>query len=315
MDLEFYTADVFTATVFHGAPVAVFPEAHGLEVTKMQWIARELNLSQTVFVFPPGRDADPWRVRVFSPLTESDFGGYAIIATAFVLASIGAIALPQPHTPVVLELKSGPVEVNITRDASAPAKPAFVQFSMNTQHKIDRFVPAEDELADMLSLTVSDLRAPRAPKYTPLIVSCGYPYLVVPVRSYGAVRKARFNYSAWSQSAAPATFAREILLFATYSETPGSDFHARLVGPHIGLDEDPPIGTAMPAFAGYLCAHPHIRTGTYSFTADRGEAKTRSSVLMVEMDNKRTEDLTVRVGGSAVLVSKGVMSVPGLAAA
>ncbi|MGH8545518.1 MAG: PhzF family phenazine biosynthesis protein, partial [Gammaproteobacteria bacterium] len=95
-----------------------------------------------------------------------------------------------------------------------------------------------------------------------------------------------------------------------HSETSGSDFHARLVAPHIGIGDDPPIASAMPAFAGYLCSHPHIRTGTYSFTIDRGEAKARKSLLSVEMNNQRTADLTVRVGGPAVMLSKGLMSIP-----
>lgn len=310
MDLEFYTADVFTDTVFHGAQIAVFPDAQGLDAVKMQLIARELNLPQTVFVSPALEDTGRWRIRIFSPLAEAEFGGHGIIAAAFVLASIGAIALPQPYTPVVFEQKSGPVEVHITRDPKAPARPTRAQFSMKTRYTIDRFVPAEDELAGILSLGVSDLRAPRAPKYTPLLVSCGYPYLIVPISSYAAVRRAQFNYTAWSQSTAPATFAREILLFSRHSETPGSDFHARLVAPHIGIGDDPPIASAMPAFAGYLCAHSHVRIGTYGFTIDRGEATTRKSFLTVEMDNKRTADLTVRVGGPAIMVSKGLMSIP-----
>lgn len=313
MDLKFYTADVFTDTVFHGAQIAVFPDAQGLDAANMQLIARELNLPQTVFVSPALEDTARWRIRIFSPLAEAEFGGHAIIAAAFVLASIGAITLAKPHTPLVLEQTSGAVDVHITRDPSVPpaqAKPVFVQFSSKTQHAIDRFVPAEEELAEILSLGVSDLRARRAPKYTPLLVSCGYPYLIVPISSYAAVRRAQFNYTAWSQSTAPATFAREILLFATRTETLGSNFHARLIGPHIGFDDDPPIGSAMPAFAGYLCAHSHVRIGTYGFTIDRGEATTRKSFLTVEMDNKRTADLTVRVGGPAVMVSKGLMSIP-----
>ena len=122
MDLEFYTADVFTDTVFHGAQIAVFPDARGLELAKMQLIAQELNLPQTVFVFPALEDAGRRRIRIFSPLAEAEFGGHGIIAAAFVLASIGAITLAQPHTPVVIEQKRGPVEVHITRDPSGPRR-------------------------------------------------------------------------------------------------------------------------------------------------------------------------------------------------
>ncbi|MGH8531357.1 MAG: PhzF family phenazine biosynthesis protein [Gammaproteobacteria bacterium] len=185
MDLDFYTADVFTDTVFHGAQIAVFPDAQGLDAAKMQLIARGLSLPQTVFVFPALEDAGGWRIRIFSLLAEVEFGAHGIIAAAFVLASIGAIALPQPHTPVVLEEKSGPVELHITRDPKAPARPMRAQFSMKTRYTIDRFVPAEDEPPAILSLTASDLGAP---KYSPLIVSCGYPYLIVPLKSYAAAR-------------------------------------------------------------------------------------------------------------------------------
>ncbi|MGH8473839.1 MAG: PhzF family phenazine biosynthesis protein, partial [Gammaproteobacteria bacterium] len=65
MDLEFYTADVFTDTVFHGAQIAVFPDAQGLDAAKMQLIARELNLPQTVFVSPAPEDSGSWRIRIF----------------------------------------------------------------------------------------------------------------------------------------------------------------------------------------------------------------------------------------------------------
>jgi trans-2,3-dihydro-3-hydroxyanthranilate isomerase len=89
-----------------------------------------------------------------------------------------------------------------------------------------------------------------------------------------------------------------------------SDFHARLVGPDIGVNEDPPIASSMPAFAHYLCAQPQVKPGTYTYTVDRGEAATRQSILRVEMDNKKTEELTVRVGGPAVLVSSGRIDLP-----
>lgn len=304
MELSFYTADVFTEKLFHGAQIAVFPNAQGVDDTQMQLIARELNLSETVFVFPPSNGMNTRRIRIFSPLSEVDFGGHPIIAAAHVLASIGEIALQQPHTAIVLEQNIGPINVNISEK---DGKPVLVQFSMQTRYKVDKFVPPPGELADILSLPVDEFDTH---KYASLMVSCGYPYLIVPLRRYDAVRTAKFNFRAWGQSTAPATFAREILIFSTQSESHDCDFHARLVGPHIGFDEDPPIGSSMPAFAGYLCSHEHMREGTYSFVIDRGETKTRRSILKIEMDNKETDDLTIRVGGPAVMVSEGKITIP-----
>jgi trans-2,3-dihydro-3-hydroxyanthranilate isomerase len=91
-----------------------------------------------------------------------------------------------------------------------------------------------------------------------------------------------------------------------------ANFHARLLGSRIGIHEDPPVGSAMPAFASYLCSFDFMQKGTYTFSVDRGEEKLRRSVLNLEMDHKGKESLTVRIGGEAVLVVEGIMTVPDL---
>jgi Predicted epimerase, PhzC/PhzF homolog len=136
-------------------------------------------------------------------------------------------------------------------------------------------------------------------------VSGGLPYLVVPVKSQQAVRKARFDIKAWSQSSAPAMAAQEYFYcLSPKTNSADSNFHARLLGPNIGFNEDPPIGSAMPTFAGYLASHDHIREGTYSFAIDRGTTDTRRSLLHIEMDKHASRPVTLRVGGDSVLVSK-----------
>jgi trans-2,3-dihydro-3-hydroxyanthranilate isomerase len=147
-------------------------------------------------------------------------------------------------------------------------------------------------------------------KYSPRLVSCGFPYLVVPVWHYQSVRKARFNYKSWSQSAAPQTAAQEILLFAPKSPEPDADFHARLLGPNIAIYADPPVGSAMPAFCSYLCSFEHTRKGTHAFAVERGEQTSRRSLIQLEMDHKQQEKLTVRVGGRAVLFAEGTVELP-----
>ncbi|MGH8479661.1 MAG: PhzF family phenazine biosynthesis protein [Gammaproteobacteria bacterium] len=304
MHLVYYMADVFTERVFHGAQVVVFPDATALDTAQMALIARELNVPQTVFALPPEKPTGHWRVRIFSPVSELDFGGHSTIAAAHVLAATGKLALREHHTHIVLEQKLGPIDVFITEEGG---RPVFTQFTLRVRAQIDRFVPPHEELADLLSLDSSEIEKL---KFQPLAVSCGFAYLIVPLRSYATVRKARFDFSAWGRSSAPASLVREILLFSTQSKTGASDFHARLVGPPIGVNEDPPIGSAMPAFAHYLSAQPRVKPGTYTYTVDRGETTTRQSILRVEMDNKKTEALTVRVGGPAVLVSTGRIDLP-----
>ena len=304
MNYNYYIADVFTREIFNGAQIAVFPHAEGLSNEQMRLLARELNLTATSFVFHPDNESTTRKMRIFSPLGEIDFAGHPIIATAYVLGISGDINLTETITPVIFEQNVGPIEVNITAEQG---RPVFVQFSRKVSSIVDRFAPTDEELAGFLSIQQSELDHK---KYSPRLVSCGVPYLIVPVWRYETVRHAKFNYAAWSQSIAPQTAAQEILLFAPKTPFVDSDFNARLLGPRIGIHEDPPIGSAMPAFASYLCSFEHTRKGTHTFAVDRGDAQSRRSVLNLEMDHKGQEKLTLRVGGEAVIFAQGTIMLP-----
>lgn len=304
MKYQYYTADVFTDKIFNGAQIAVIPAADGLDKAQMQLIARELNLSETAFVFSPTNGTDRRRIRIFTPHSEIDFAGHPIIAIGHVLASIGDIKLEQKHNSLELEQNIGPIDVNITQNEG---KPVLIQFSMEIKPVIDRFVPTNEQIAELLTLEESKIEHK---KFHPLMVYTDRSYLIIPIKTYSAVCDAKFNYSAWSQSIAPSCMAKEMLMFSTQTDLSQSNFHARLVGPDIGINEDPPIGSAMPAFTAYLCAHEHIKQGTHTFVIDRGNVATRKSVLNIEMDNKGEEALTIRVGGPAVMVSEGRINVP-----
>lgn len=309
MKYIYYITDVFTQQIFNGAQIAVFPQADGLNAETMALIARELNLSETVFIFHHLENDHRRRMRIFSPLAEVDFGGHPVIAAGYVLGLCGDIDLSSTTpsetqvTAVVFEQNAGAIEVNIS---SENGQPSFVQFSRSVKPLIDHFAPTDEELAQFLGIAQSELDHK---KYSPRLVSCGFPYLVAPVWSYESVRKARFNYAAWSQSIAPQTAAQEILLFAPKSPFPDADFNVRLLGPRIGVHDDPPVGSAMPAFCSYLCSFEHTQKGTHAFSVDRGQADSRRSVIRLEMDNKREEALTVRIGGHAVLVAEGVLDI------
>ena len=303
MEYPFYTADVFTDTIFNGAQVAVFPAASGLDESQMQHTASELNLPATVFI-TPSEGENHFKMRVFSAQKEIDFAGHPVIATAHILAVTGAMETREGHNPLVLERKSGAIQSSVTVEAGVPN---FIQFTMKSQPIVDRYVPTEPELAEILSLEVNDLENK---KFTARLASCGFPYLIVPLRHYEGVRRARFNYKAWSESSAPAMAAQEILLFTGHVPGRETNFHGRLLGPNIALHDDPPIGAALPAFTGYLCSHEQIRKGTYSFSIDRGDERSRRSLLHLEMDNKQSDQLTIRVGGQAVVVVEGTMKIP-----
>ncbi|MDQ7090496.1 MAG: PhzF family phenazine biosynthesis protein [Methylococcales bacterium] len=303
MNYNYYIADIFTKEVFGGAQIAVFPNADGLTDEAMQLIAKEFNLSETVFVTHPEAEGNTRRMRIFSPLEEKDFAGHPIIATAYVLGTCGDVKLKETITPILFQQNLGDIEANVTSESG---KPVFVQFSRQSSSIIDRFTPNDDELVSFLGLDQSELDHK---KYSPRLVSCGFPYLIVPVWNYDSVRHAKFSYSAWSQSIAPQTAASEILLFAPKSPFNDADFNVRLLGPNIGIHDDPPVGTAMPAFAAYLCSFDITQKGTHVFAVDRGDEETRRSVLNLEMDNKGKELLTLRTGGTAVMFAEGKIMV------
>lgn len=304
MKIDYYIADVFTKHLFNGAQIAVFPNADGLSDATMKLLARELNLSETVFVFHPEQGDNKRKMRVFNPKKELDFAGHPIIATAYILGLCGDIPLTNGITPIIFEQKIGLIDVTIT---AVDGKPTFIQFARTVASIVDRFAPTDEELASFLTIKQSELDHK---KYSPRLVSCGFPYLIVPVWNYETVRQAKFNSAAWSQSIAPQTAAQEILLFAPKTPFPDSDFNARLLGPHIGIYDDPPIGSAMPAFAAYLCSFENTQKGTHVFAVDRGDAESRRSVINLEMDNKGHEQLPLRVGGEAVLFAKGAIDLP-----
>lgn len=294
---------MFTRTPFDGAQLAVIPEAEGLDDRQMQLIARELNLAESVFL-TGSRSLDACRLRIFSPSNEREFSGHASIAAGFVLARFGYLKITDTHETITLQQHVGEIELVVSGHQRGEL---FIQFNRVAEAVTDRFVPANKQLADMLSLKEQDIANSR---YNTLLVSCDLPYLVIPLRSFSAVRAATFNYSQWSTAVAPVSPTNEILLFATKSDIPEANFQARLLGPQIGVDEDPPIASAMPAFAGYLSAHEHVKQGTHSFTIDRGTTRTRKSILSIGLVRQAGKENRIRVGGPAVIDGEGSLIAP-----
>ncbi|PCI80768.1 MAG: hypothetical protein COB20_02605 [SAR86 cluster bacterium] len=295
--------DVFTTTTFSGAQLAIFPESEGLNERQMQLIARELNLTETVFM-TGSREPNGCKLRNFSPSAEREFSGHAAIAAGYVLAFESYVSFESKYLELSLEQNTGVIELVISRDEQSQF---FVQFSRSAEAVVDHYVPDNSQLAEMLSLEASEIGNLR---YNTLLVSCEKNYLIVPLKSFEAVRSAVFSLKDWSTSVAPISPANEILLFSSKSDIPQSNFHGRIVGPQIGIEEDPPIASAMPGFAGYLSAHEHVKLGTYSYTIDRGTLATRKSVLAVELVSQRDKENRVRVGGPAVIVAKGKIDAP-----
>jgi trans-2,3-dihydro-3-hydroxyanthranilate isomerase len=302
----FLTADVFTDRPFGGNPLAVVPDARGISTERMQQVAREMNLSETVFVLPPEDPAHTRKLRIFTPGAELPFAGHPTVGTAHVLASIGEVPLSAAETRIVFEEGVGPVPVTIR---SEEGRPVFCQLSAA---KMPEFGPApasRADLAEMLGLSPEDLLESAEGSDAPQAVSCGVPFLFIPLRDRAAVGRARLRTDRW-EATVSGGWAKEVYVFARDPELAGSHLRSRMFAPRMGIPEDPATGAAAASFGGYLASRSPERDGTLRWVIEQGFEMGRPSLLHLEVDKKDGEVTAVRVGGSSVLMSEGTMELP-----
>ncbi len=303
MRYRYYTADVFTDRVFGGNPLAVFPDGRGLSGAQMQRAAREMNLSETVFVLPPDDPAHSRRLRIFTPAVEMPFAGHPTIGTGYVLAAVGEIAVEEDYTHLVFEEGVGPVPVTIHEDGR---KPTLVQLSAPVMPEFSAATAGRPEVAAALSLAPGDLAGGADDIEA---VSCGVPFLYVPVRDRAALARARIDAGAWQRALAE-SWAPSVFVFCRDPELPGSDLRARMFAPALGVAEDPATGAAATALAGYLCARESAESGTFRWIVEQGFEMGRPSIIEVEAAKDEGAVSAIRVGGRSVLVCAGEMEIP-----
>lgn len=302
MKYKYYTADVFTDRAFGGNQLAVFPDARGIDSARMQAIAREFNFSETTFVLPPDDARHTRRVRIFTPGAEIPFAGHPTVGTAHVLAAIGDIPLTGETTSIVFEEGVGPVSVTVR---SKGRHPVFAQLSVAKLPEVGPPPPSEARLAAMLSLDVSDLAGNDMP---PEAVSCGLPYLFIPLATREAVARSRLRVDLWEESLRN-YWTDDIFVFALDPELESSDVHARMFAPGFGVPEDPATGSACVALGGYLASRHPRHDGMLRWVVEQGFEMGRPSILEVETDKRGGAITGIRVGGRTVMVSEGRMRV------
>jgi trans-2,3-dihydro-3-hydroxyanthranilate isomerase len=156
----------------------------------------------------------------------------------------------------------------------------------------------------MLSLAAADVLDGATP---PESVSCGTPFLFVPLRDRGAVGRARIRGDLW-EAALSSYVTDKVFVFAMDPEHPGHHVRARMYAPGIGVPEDPATGSACVALGGYLAARDPRTDGTLRWVVEQGFEMGRPSILEVEADKKAGRTTAARVGGQTVLVCEGEMT-------
>ncbi len=306
MDARYITADVFTDAAFGGNPLAVFPDATGIPEEHLLPIAREFNYSETTFCYPPADAANTRRVRIFTPGGEVPFAGHPTVGTAHVLVATGAVRTTGTTAELVLEEGVGPVRVAVRLAGGAPV---FAQLSVAKLPEIGPQPPSRGVLAEILSLEAADVAFGTLGAQA---ISCGLPFLLVPVRDVDAVSRSRVRTDRW-ETTLKAYWARDLMVFAPDPLRGPAHFRARVYVPGYGVPEDPATGSANACLAGYLAQRAPERDGTLRWTVSQGVEMGRPSTLELEADKTDGAITAIRVGGSSVIVSEGTMHVPDLA--
>jgi trans-2,3-dihydro-3-hydroxyanthranilate isomerase len=270
--------DVFTDTPLRGNPVAVFTDAGDLSAEMMQRAARELNLSESVFVVGgPSSDGDhDARIRIFTPATELPFAGHPVLGTAFVVGAAQHVAL------VRLKMEAGVIPVALS-------------------HQHDRIVYGEMEQP-----------IPRIEPFDrpdELLAAVGVERAELPVLGY---RNGPLHiYVALGSDEAVAAIEPDLTALRKLGEMgvscfagAGGRFKTRMFAPGLGVPEDPATGSAAGPLAVHLARHGWIDYGQ-GIQIRQGEEIGRPSVLNARVDGSDEQIERVVVGGSAVVVARG----------
>lgn len=314
MLIPYHTLDVFTDRVFGGNPLAVFPDATGIPEELLGKVARELNLSESVFVYPP-QEGNTRRVRIFTPGAEVPFAGHPTIGTAFFLVDEGLVTTPPGANRVslVLEESVGPVQVEVSLEGGRPGRARLTTPGVHEEWPLP-LDPAS--VAAIVGLDADDIALHdglegRAPTISlePTFASAGLPYLIVPVRSVEAAGRARLDEAARRRLLGPKPPATFVYLVAPCDD-PGVDLHVRMFAPEVGVPEDPATGSACAALGGYLAQRLDAGEGEASWRIQQGIEMGRPSILELDVRVEDSRPTRVRVAGECVRVAEAVMEIP-----
>lgn len=288
---EYHLLDVFTEKKYGGNPLAIFPDASHINENLFQKIARELNLSETVFLFPP-KGQENYAMRIFTPGTEMPTAGHPTVGTACYLAGV----LPHPQDgllKITLNQQVGPIDVFVQFENGQPGTVTMHQLlpTFGATHN-DKAA----KLAALLSLGVDDLEDLPIQE-----VSCGNNVLIVPVRSISTLQRINFRLDVWEEI--KGSVNKAMVYAFTKNGVKGGDVQGRVFGPEVGILEDPATGSANGPLASYLTHHQLVGMPAVSL---QGYEMGRPSQLHLDTEVKDGKITAVKVGGKSVFVGKGL---------
>lgn len=291
MKLNYLLLDVFTRERLKGNQLAVVCKADGLLDGEMQAIAREFNLSETVFILKPQAERNTAAIRIFTPHAELPFAGHPTVGAGVVLG------LQNKVSAVRLEEKIGLITALFekTDRRSGEARFALPRLPSRVASLTDRL-----GMAQALGIDVDDIGCD---VYEPAVFTAGVTFHLVPVRNADVLRRVKVNAGIWNT-----VFSHDhhsAYVFTQTPEEPDNDFAARMFGMNIG--EDPGTGSAAAALIGLLSEHADLATGQVDYVLRQGHEMGRPCRITVQL--RKDNDILIHggIGGHAVIVAEGVL--------
>jgi trans-2,3-dihydro-3-hydroxyanthranilate isomerase len=296
---RFVTLDVFTERPLAGNPLAVVLDAEGLDGAAMQAVAREFNLSETVFVLPPEESRHRARLRIFTPAQELAFAGHPTVGTAVLLGLHDRRAGIADAIAFGLEEQVGVVPCVVEPgDGRGRAR-----FRLPRLPEVWGEGPEPAAVAEALGLSVQDIGFSR---HRPSRHSAGTPMDLVPLRSLDALGRARPDAAALARAFGPKA---KVFLYTDATDDPAHSFRARMFAPGAGIPEDPATGAAVAAFAGALMQFEPLGEGTHDVLIAQGYEMGRPSEIALQLVIAEGALRSAEIGGSAVVMTEGEIRV------
>lgn len=292
MKLPYLLLDVFTRERLKGNQLAVVPKADGLLDNEMQAIAREFNLSETVFFCKPHTERNTAAIRIFTPYQELPFAGHPTIGAAVVLG------LQHKLSAVRMEEKVGLVTALVEKLNNSTAEARF-----SLPRLPAKVADLTDDLgiAQCLGLDIEDIGCGI---YKPAVYTAGVTFHLIPVRNASVLKRVETNRGRWNE-----VFCHDHHSAYVFTLTPGepdNDIAARMFG--MGLGEDPGTGSAAAALIGLLSDHAEFATGQADFTLRQGFEMGRPCRITLQLRRQNDQLTHGGIGGHAVIVGEGTLN-------
>ena len=297
-----YEVNAFSDVPFGGNPAGVVPNATGLNSSQMLEIAREMNLSETAFIFPLEGEESDYEVRFFTPTQEVDLCGHATIASFFSLAFNGIISGISSVKLIKQKTKAGilPVEIyfNNGKVHSVMMTQAIPKFVFEVENV--------DELAAIMGINVSDIGV-EGYSLNPSAVSTGLTDIILPLKSLSALKRLNPDYVKLTEYSNKLNIIG-VHAFTLETEEDSSTVACRNFAPAVGIDEEAATGTSNGALGAYLVENKVLNfKDNITIICEQGYYMSRPSKIIVRLE-KNNEDLIVKVGGKAIIVRSGLTS-------